>query len=89
MAYILKKIGKTMNVPFKTFECDNVSDLASIPVAGVPMGSRCYVINEGVNYALNSAGQWKKVPIASGDTPGGGGDSDPDIIYDGGDEDEV
>ena len=50
------------------------------------MGSRCYVINSGVTYALNSAKQWKKVPSGSsggGDTPDVPGS---DIIYDGGEE---
>jgi hypothetical protein len=90
MAYILKKIGSKANIPCRTFECDDEADLVSIDTTGAPMGSRCYVINSGKWFALNSAGNWKSVP-----TGGGGGDtpSDPDpdapsvdIIYDGGEE---
>ena len=89
MAHILKKIGKSTNIPYRTFECDNESDLASIDVVGAPMGSRCYVINSGKTYALNSSHQWKLVPGNSGgsddpvvpDEP-----TDKDIIYDGGEE---
>lgn len=90
MAHILKKIGKSTNVPYRTFECDNESDLADIDVVGAPMGSRCYVINAGKTYALNSNHEWKLVPGNSG----GGSDgpvtpddpTDKDIIYDGGEE---
>ena len=86
MAHILKKIGSAANVPCRTFECDDESDLRNIDIAGVPMGSRCYVINSGKWFALNSAGAWKRVPAS------GGGSSDPDvppgeeIVYDGGEE---
>ena len=85
MASILKRIGKQSNVPFHTFECDDVSDLSKIDVSQSPMGSRCYVINTGTWYALNSAKKWKAMP-ASG---GGGGDTPEEgeeIIYDGGEE---
>lgn len=91
MAYVLKKVGKSANIPFRTFECDNISDMNKIPTAGLLMGSRCYVINEGKEYALNSQGEWRLVPFSSNgggstpDTP----DTDDNIIYDGGDEDEV
>lgn len=88
MAYILKKIGATANIPCRTFECDDETDLVNIDVAGAPMGSRCYVINSGKWFALNSAGKWKSVP-----TGGGSSDPDPDpdtpsseIVYDGGEE---
>lgn len=86
MAYILKTIGKSSNAPFHTFECDDTSDISKIPVEGIPMGSRCYVINEGKEFALNSKGEWKSVPSSSG----GGGNDNPEIetiIYDGGSED--
>ena len=93
MSYVLKKVGKTPNIPFKTFECDNESDMADINLKGVPMGSRCYVINTGATYALNSEGEWKKVPSGggSGDNIYDGGDEnegtgDKDVIYDGGEE---
>lgn len=90
MAYILKKIGDTANIPCRTFECDDEADLTNIDISEAPMGSRCYVINSGNWFALNSAGKWKKVPAGSGS--GGGTNPDgpdtpsSDIIYDGGEE---
>ena len=47
------------------------------------MGSRCYVINSGNLYVLNSAKVWKKAPVSTG---GGGGDvpSVEEVVYDGG-----
>ena len=84
MAYILKKIGEMTNTPYRTFECDDDSDLTTIDISGIPMGSRCYVINSGKWYALNSVGEWKPISVAGG---GGGGGSEGDrIIYDGGEE---
>lgn len=87
MAYILRQKGKATNVPCHYFECDTESDLPNIDVKAAPMGSRCYVINSGKTYALNSLKQWKIVPGGSGsggggDNPGGGSD----IYYDGGEE---
>jgi hypothetical protein len=88
MSYILKKVGRVPNIPCKTFECDDESDLKTIDVSTAPMGSRCYVINTGRTFALNSQKVWKLVPTSSG-----GGSDDPDtptpdkeIIYDGGEE---
>ena len=95
MAYILKKIGNTANVPCRTFECDNESDLSSIDVSAAPMGSRCYVINTGKVYALNSDKVWKLVPNSSSSDQNydggdeGSGNTGPegsDVIYDGGEE---
>lgn len=88
MAYILRKVGKASNVPYHYFECDDETDLSAIKVTGVPMGSRCYVINSGKTYALNSLKEWKIVPMGSsgGGSGGSGGESDGDIIYDGGEE---
>lgn len=83
MAYILRTIGKASNVPYHYFECDNESDLSTIDVSQSVMGSRCYVINTGKTYALNSNKQWKVVPSSSG---GGGADPEDYIIYDGGEE---
>ena len=88
---MLKKVGNQPNIPTHYFECDEVSDLSSIDVTYAPMGSRCYVINTGQTFALNSNKQWKAVPTGSsggsggsgGDTPGTGGS---DIYYDGGEE---
>ena len=76
MAYILKKIGKTTNVPYYYFECDTESDLSTIDVSNVVMGSRCYVINSGNSYSLNSEKQWKLIPLGSSDL----------IVNDGGEE---
>ena len=90
MAYILKKIGESANIPCRTFECDDETDLTNIDVTGAPMGSRCYVINSGNWFALNSAGKWKKVPAGNGggsDDPNPGPDTpSSDIVYDGGEE---
>ena len=62
MGYIKKKIGDISNVPYVTFECDTVADVAAIDVRNVVMGSRCYVVDTGTTYALNSDGEWKEVP---------------------------
>lgn len=88
MAYILKKVGEASNIPYHYFECDNESDLSSINVASAPMGSRCYVINSGKYYALNSLKQWIYSPTGSGGSGegGSGGGGSSDIIYDGGEE---
>lgn len=66
MGYIKKKIGDISNVPYVTFECDTVADVAAIDVSNVVMGSRCYVVDTGATYALNSNGEWKEVPIGGG-----------------------
>lgn len=81
MASILKNIGRSTNVPYKTFEADTVEDMQAIDVSHVIMGSRCYIIDTGEWYALNSQKQWKAVPSGGG---GGGIDPDTTYIYDGG-----
>lgn len=83
MAYILRQKGSDTNILCHYFECDEESDLSTINTSSAPMGSRCYVINSGNLYALNSAKVWKKVPISTG---GGGGDvpSVEEVIFDGG-----
>ena len=83
MAYILRQKGSDTNILCHYFECDEESDLSTINTSSAPMGSRCYVINSGNLYALNSAKVWKKVPISTG---GGGGDvpSVEEVISDGG-----
>ena len=93
MAYILKKVGKTPNIPFKHFECDVVSDLSKIDLYLVPMGSTCRVISTGDFYVLNSANKWIKQSKgsssssggSSGDNSGGGQDGN----WDGGDLDDL
>lgn len=84
MAYILKMIGKTTNVPYHYFECDTESDLSTIDVSNVVMGSRCYVINSGNSYALNSEKQWKLIPLGS--SGGGIGEGSGLVVNDGGEE---
>lgn len=91
MAHILSKVGNRSNIPYKVFYCDDEADLNEIDVSSATMGSKCYVINDGVWYILNSKKEWKK--DRSGDSP----DSpdtpvtpptpeDDEIIYDGGEE---
>lgn len=83
MSYILKTVGNTPNIPYCYFECDNESDLSSIDTFNVEMGARCYVINSGKTYALNSQKQWKLVPTIS---TSGSSSSGSDGSYDGGEE---
>lgn len=80
MPYILKQVGSIPNIPINYFECDNESDLTDIKASDLKMGDRCYVINSGITYALNSQKQWKKVPTSSSSGSGSG------EIYDGGEE---
>lgn len=88
MAYVLKNIGRATNMPYYTFECDDVEDLPLIDISEAIMGSRCYVINTGASYALNSKKEWKIIPTSSGeggDSGGSGGSgSEGDLIYEGG-----
>lgn len=80
MASILRKIGNADNVAVNYYEVDTERDMWEINVSNAPMGSRCYVINTGSTYALNSSKEWKLVPTGGG----GGGTPSGDIIYDGG-----
>ena len=94
MAYILKRNGKTPNIPFKHFECDTVSDLSKIDLYLVQMGSTCRVLSTGDFYVLNSANKWVKQPRGSsssgGDGSGGGNTGGgQDGNWDGGDLDEL
>ena len=79
MASILRKIGNADNVAVNYYEVDTERDMLEINVSNAPMGSRCYVINTGSTYALNSSKEWKLVPTGSG-----GGTPSGDVIYDGG-----
>ena len=81
MASILRKIGNADNVAVNYYEVDIERDMWEIDVANAPMGSRCYIINTGSTYALNSSKEWKLVPTGGG---GGGGTPSDDVIYDGG-----
>ena len=62
MAYILRKIGNTDNIAVNYYEVDTERDMQEIDVANAPMGSRCYIINVGSTYVLNSNKEWKLVP---------------------------
>ena len=88
MASILRKIGNADNVAVNYYEVDTERDMQEIDVANAPMGSRCYIIDTGDTYALNSNKEWKSVPKGSGGDIiyDGGSDSGSsgDIIYDGG-----
>ena len=66
MASILRKIGNADNVAVNYYEVDTERDMLEIDVANAPMGSRCYIINVGSTYALNSNKEWKLVPTGSG-----------------------
>ena len=79
MASILRKIGNADNIAVNYYEVDTERDMLEIDVSNAPMGSRCYIINIGSTYALNSNKEWKLVP-----TGGGGGTPSGDVIYDGG-----
>lgn len=62
MAYVLRKIGNADNVAVNYYEVDTEHDMLEIDVANAPMGSRCYIINIGSTYVLNSNKEWKLVP---------------------------
>ena len=62
MAYILIKVGQSFNVPVHTYEADTEEDMNSIDIQGVPIGSKCHIINDGKWYMLNSDGKWKAMP---------------------------
>ena len=101
MAYVLKKVGKTPNIPYKHFNCDTAADLADIDLYLVPMGSTCRVISTGEIYMLNGQGSWVKQVVNGtgggsssgggngGITPGGDGEGSGDGIWDGGDLDDL
>lgn len=88
MASILRKIGNADNVAVNYYEADTERDMWEIDVSKAPMGSRCYVIDTGSTYALNSRKEWKAVPSGGGDViydgGTGSGSSTGDVIYDGG-----
>lgn len=72
MSYILRKVGNATNITVNQYEADTELDMKDINVQEAPMGSRCYVINTGSTYALNSSKEWKLVPIGGGGgTPSG------------------
>ena len=66
MASKLIKIGKSYNIPICTYNVDTEEDMNTIDLQGVPMGSKCYIINNGKWYMLNSDGKWKAVSRSGG-----------------------
>ena len=66
MAYILSKVGQSFNVPVHTYKADTKEDMNTIDLQGVPVGSKCYIINNGKWYMLNSERKWKAMSISSG-----------------------
>ena len=66
MAYILNKVGQSFNVPVHIYEADTEEDMNSIDIQGVPMGSKCHIINNGKWYMLNSERKWKAMSLSSG-----------------------
>ena len=66
MANILRKVGQSFNVPVHTYEADTEEDMNTIDIQGIPMGSKCHIINAGKWYMLNSKGEWKIMPSGGG-----------------------
>ena len=66
MANILRKVGQSFNVPVHIYEADTEEDMNIIDIQGVPMGSKCHIINNGKWYMLNSDGKWKAMPSGGG-----------------------
>ena len=66
MAYILNKVGQSFNVPVHIYEADTEEDMNTIDIQGVPMGSKCHIINNGKWYMLNSERKWKAMSLSSG-----------------------
>lgn len=63
MAVVLTQIGNATNTPVNHWVCDDAADLDNIDVAYAPLGSTCYVVNDGDEYVLNSDKEWKKKVI--------------------------
>ena len=66
MAYILNKVGQSFNVPVHTYEADTEEDMNTIDLQGVPIGSKCHIINNGKWYMLNSERKWKAMSLSGG-----------------------
>ena len=66
MAYILNKVGQSFNVPVHIYEADTEEDMNTIDIQGVPMGSKCHIINNGKWYMLNSERKWKAMSLSGG-----------------------
>ena len=66
MANILRKVGQSFNVPVHIYEADTEEDMNTIDIQGVPMGSKCHIINNGKWYMLNSERKWRAMSLSSG-----------------------
>ena len=66
MAYILSEVGQSFNVPVHIYEADTEEDMNTIDIQGVPMGSKCHIINNGKWYMLNSERKWRAMSLSSG-----------------------
>lgn len=66
MAYILSKVGQSFNIPVHIYEADTEEDMNTIDLQGVPMGSKCYIMNAGKWYMLNSERKWKAMSLSGG-----------------------
>ena len=66
MASKLIKIGKSDNIPICTYNVDTEEDMNTIDLQGVPIGSKCHIINNGKWYMLNSERKWRAMSISSG-----------------------
>lgn len=62
MAYTLAKVGPSFCNSFRHFICDSAADLEEMKkqAKDVPMGSTCYIIEDGSFYILNGKREWKK-----------------------------
>lgn len=80
MASNLIKIGKSDNIPICTYNVDTEEDMNTIDLQDVPMGSKCYIINDGKWYMLNSEGKWITISGAGSGGSGGCDLSDSDIL---------
>ena len=56
MAYVLARVGQSLSNSFRHFVCDETADLEKLKedVKDAPMGSTCYIIDDGAFYILNS-----------------------------------
>ena len=66
MANILRKVRQSFNVPVHIYEADTEEDMNTIDIQGVPMGSKCHIINNGKWYMLNSERKWRAMSLSSG-----------------------
>ena len=58
----------------KSFICDDVEDLATLPYASI--GSTCWVIANASKYMVNSRGEWIRQTYGNESTPESGSDID-------------